>query len=110
VAGTAATIVPYGDEDRLAHACLALLGSADRRRSQSTAGSQRARSLFALRTTIDAVRTVYADATTDTADLLRRITLSDADIANELVGAGLSAGLPYVAEVGKSGTRKTIDS
>ena len=81
VAGTAATTVPYGDVDRLADACLALLGSADRRRSQSTACSQRARSLFALRTTIDAVRTVYADATADptaeatpdAADLIRRI-------------------------------------
>jgi len=86
VAGAAATMVPYGDEHRLAAACLALLGSADRRRSQSTAGSHRARSLFALRTTIDAVRTVYAEATIDPADLARRITLTDADIANDLVG------------------------
>ena len=86
VAGTAADIVPYRDEDRLADVCLALLGSADRRRSQSTAGSQRARSLFALRTTIDAVRTVYAEATADTTDLIRRITMTDADIANDLVG------------------------
>jgi glycosyltransferase involved in cell wall biosynthesis len=86
VAGTAAITVPYGDEHRLAEACLALLGSADRRRSQSSAGSQRARSLFALRTTIDAVRTVYAEATADRTDLARRITLTDADIANDLVG------------------------
>jgi polysaccharide biosynthesis protein PelF len=85
VAGTAATTVPYGDEHRLADACLSLLASADRRRSQSTAGSQRARSLFALRTTIDAVRTVYAGATADTVEPIRRITMSDAGIANDRV-------------------------
>jgi glycosyltransferase involved in cell wall biosynthesis len=86
VAGTAAITVPYGDEDRLAHACLTLLGSADLRRAQSTAGSQRARSLFALRTTVGAVRTVYAEAAADTADPTERLTLTDADIANDLVG------------------------
>lgn len=97
VAGTAATTVPYGDEDRLAGACLTLLGSADRRHSLAAAGSQRARSLFALRTTIDAVRTVYTRATADAADLIGD-------------RAGLSAGLPYAVEVGRSGTRTTIDS
>ncbi len=86
VAGVAATTVPYGDERRLADACLALLASADRRRSQSTAGSQRARSLFALRTTIDAVRTVYTEATADTVEPIRRITMTDADIASDRVG------------------------
>lgn len=86
VGGPAVATVPYGDEVRLGGACLALLGSADHRRSQATAGSQRARSLFALRTTTDAVRTVYAQATADTADLIGRISLSEVDIANELVG------------------------
>ncbi len=86
VAGAAATTVPYGDERRLADACLAMLASADRRRSQATAGSQRARSLFALRTTIDAVRTVYAEATANAAEPIRRITMTDADIASDRVG------------------------
>jgi glycosyltransferase involved in cell wall biosynthesis len=85
VAGTAATTVPYGEPDRLADACLALLGSADRRRAQSIAGSQRARSLFALRGTIGAVRTIYAEAAADSADPTEQLTLIDADIASDLI-------------------------
>jgi polysaccharide biosynthesis protein PelF len=86
VAGTAVATVPYDDEHRLADACLALLDSADRRRSQAATGSQRARSLFALRSTIDAIRTVYAEAIADPVEPIRRITMTDAGIANDLVG------------------------
>jgi hypothetical protein len=62
VVGTAARVVPYGDAAKLAQVCATLLGSADRRREMSVAAARRARSLFALRTTIDSVRTAYAQA------------------------------------------------
>jgi glycosyltransferase involved in cell wall biosynthesis len=85
VAGAAATIVPYGDDGQLAEACLALLGSPERRRIQSTAAAQRARSLFALRTTVGAVRTVYAEAARDVADPAELLALTSADIVGDLV-------------------------
>jgi glycosyltransferase involved in cell wall biosynthesis len=59
IAGSAVTVVPHDDPARLAGACAALLDAPDRRRIQSVAASQRARSLFALRTTIDAVDEIY---------------------------------------------------
>src|SRR5215475_10908399 len=60
--GPAALTVPYGDPARLARACLALLNAADQRRQMSSAGARRARSLYALRTTIDVVRIAYQRA------------------------------------------------
>ncbi|HEU0240998.1 MAG TPA: DUF3492 domain-containing protein [Micromonosporaceae bacterium] len=65
VVGTAVMVVPYDDRARLADACAALLGSPDRRRDMSTTSARRARSLFALRTTTDAVRLAYERAMFD---------------------------------------------
>jgi hypothetical protein len=63
--GSSAITVPYGDPARLARACLALLDSPDQRRDMSTAAARRARSLYALRTTTDAVRIAYERAAGD---------------------------------------------
>ena len=100
VVGSAAMVVPYDDRARLADACAALLGSPDRRRDMSTAAGRRARSLFALRTTTDAVRLAYERAMFD--------VLRPEPLSGPLSGP-LEAGGGAVA-AGTSGTNTTTGS